>query len=466
MQAQEFLKKIQHKQADTLIRGGTLVTPSGRVQADVALIQGKIAAIGGSGWQADKIIDAASLHVLPGVIDTQVHFREPGLTHKEDIHHGSKGAVLGGVTGFFEMPNTNPLTLNAADLQAKLSIAKQRSYCNYAFYIGGSGANLHQLAELETLSGCAGIKVFMGSSFGDLLAEQDELLKQILQNGKRRVAIHAEDEARLRQRQPLTAGDVRNHPVWRDTQSALLATQRIVALAQQTGRPLHLLHISTGDEMAYLAAFKHRVTVEVTTHHITMHAPDCYERLGSLAQMNPPVRDLQHQQALWQGINDGTVDIIGSDHAPHTLEEKAKPYPSSPSGMTGVQTLLPVMLDHVAAGRLSLERLVDLTCANPARIFGLTGKGRLAVGYDADLTLVDLNAKRTISNNWIASKVQWTPYDGKTVTGWPIATVIAGRLVMHSDEVLGEPGGTAFKFDALQPTKHAPATICHSDASR
>ncbi|NRQ44473.1 dihydroorotase [Rheinheimera sp. YQF-2] len=446
MQTQEFLKKVRLKYADTIIRGGTLVTPSGDVKADVALIQGKIAAIGGSGWQAGHMIDAAGLHVLPGAIDTQVHFREPGLTHKEDIYHGSKGAVLGGVTGFFEMPNTNPLTLNQHDLQAKLSIAATTSYCNYAFYIGGSAANLTELTQLETQPGCAGIKVFMGSSFGDLLAGQDELLKRILQNGSRRVAIHAEDEARLRERQSLTAADVRNHPIWRDTQSALLATQRIVALAEQTGRPLHLLHISTADEMAYLAAFKHRVTVEVTPHHLTMQAPDCYEQLGSLAQMNPPVRDKQHQQALWQGINDGTVDIIGSDHAPHTLEEKAKPYPGSPSGMTGVQTLLPVMLDHVAAGRLSLQRLVDLTCANPARIFGLTGKGRLAVGYDADLTLVDLNTKRTISNSWIASKAQWTPYDGKTVTGWPVATIIAGDTVMHSDEVLGKPTGKAFRF--------------------
>ncbi|SEI10085.1 dihydroorotase, multifunctional complex type [Rheinheimera pacifica] len=288
----------------------------------------------------------------------------------------------------------------------------------------------------------------MGSSFGDLLAEQDDLLRQILQNGKRRVAIHAEDEARLRQRQPLTANDVHNHPVWRDAQSALLATQRIIALAEQTGRPLHLLHISSAEEMAYLAAFKHRVTVEVTPHHLTLHSPDCYERLGSLAQMNPPVRDANHQQALWQGINDGTVDVIGSDHAPHTLEEKTRPYPASPSGMTGVQTLLPVMLDHVAAGRLSLQRLVDLTSSNPARIFGLNGKGRLAVGYDADLTLVDTKASRTIDNSWIASKALWSPYHGKTVTGWPIATIIGGQLVMHSDKILGKPAGKAFCFNS------------------
>ncbi|WP_333607438.1 dihydroorotase [Arsukibacterium sp.] len=446
MNANDFLQRIACKHAELLIVNGQLVTPSGIIRADLALIAGKIAAIGCTGWQAEQVLDAAGLHILPGVIDTQVHFREPGLTHKEDIAHGSKGAVLGGVTGFFEMPNTNPLTLSADCLQAKLDIAAQHSYCNYAFYIGGSAANLGQLATLEQLPGCAGIKVFMGSSFGDLLAEQDELLLQILQDGRRRISIHAEDEARLRQRRHLTAADVCNHPIWRDAKSALLATQRIIALAEKTQRPLHILHISSADEMAYLAAFKHLVTVEVTPHHLSMQAPECYQQLGSLAQMNPPVRDLSHQQVLWQGIADGTVDIIGSDHAPHTLEEKAKPYPNSPSGMTGVQTLLPIMLNHVAAGQLSLQRLVDLTCSNPARIFGLTGKGRLAVGYDADLTLVDVKAQRQIDNQWIASKAGWTPYHGETVTGWPLATVIAGQLVMHSDQILGVPNGKPYVF--------------------
>ena len=444
--ASAFLKQIQQKHADLLIRNGQLATPAGIIQADLAVVAGKIAAIGASGWTFNEQLDATGLHLLPGAIDTQVHFREPGLTHKEDIAHGSKGAVLGGITGFFEMPNTNPLTLSAACLQAKLDIAAQNSYCNYAFYIGGSAANLGQLAQLEQLPGCAGIKVFMGSSFGDLLAEQDELLLSILQDGKRRVAIHAEDEARLRARKPLTANDVRNHTVWRDSESAFLATQRIVALAQQARRPLHILHVSTAEEMQYLAAFKHWLTVETTPHHLSLVAPDCYQQLGSLAQMNPPVREAWHQAALWQGISDGTVDILGSDHAPHTLAEKARSYPDSPSGMTGVQTLLPIMLNHVAAGRLSLLRLVDLISSNPARIFGLIGKGRLAVGYDADFTLVDLAAQRQIDNSWIASKVGWTPYHGTRVTGWPIATLINGKLVMHSDQVQGQPQGQAFRF--------------------
>ncbi|MCH8539117.1 MAG: dihydroorotase, partial [Alkalimonas sp.] len=334
MNRQQWLERRACKRADLMITGAELVTPAGLVRQNIAIIDGCIAAIGTDGWSSQKTMDATGLHLLPGVIDTQVHFREPGLTHKEDIAHGSKGAVLGGVTGFFEMPNTNPLTLSADCLQAKLDSAAENSYCNYAFYIGGSAANLGQLARLEQLPGCAGIKVFMGSSFGDLLAEQDELLLQILQDGCRRVAIHAEDEARLRERKALAVDSVQSHPLWRDAESALLATKRIVALAEQANRPLHILHISTAEEMAYLSAFKHRVTVETTPHHLTLCAPDCYQRLGSLAQMNPPVRDALHQQGLWQGIADGTVDILGSDHAPHTLAEKSKPYPDSPSGMT------------------------------------------------------------------------------------------------------------------------------------
>jgi dihydroorotase len=265
--------------------------------------------------------------------------------------------------------------------------------------------------------------------------------------------VHAEDEARLRARKALVeaSADVCEHHHWRDVDSALLATQRIVRLAAGTGRRLHVLHVTTAEEMALLARHKRRVTVETTPHHLTMHAPDCYRRLGSLAQMNPPVRERHHQDALWQAIRAGIVNVIGSDHAPHTLEEKARPYPQSPSGMTGVQTLLPLMLDHVNAGRLSLQRLVDLTSAGPARIFGIEGKGRIAPGYDADLTLVDMRARRTIRNDWIASRSGWTPYDGMAVTGWPIHTVIRGRLVLRDEQLVGAPIGEAMSFLEARP---------------
>jgi len=436
--------------ADLLIHGARVVTPNGVETLDIACRDGKIVGLGDlhGHWQTDEVLVARGLHVLPGVIDTQVHFREPGLTHKEDIEAGTRGAVLGGVTGVFEMPNTSPLTLWEADLNAKLQAAEGRAWCDYAFYIGGSQINATQLADLERLPGCAGVKVFMGSSFGDLLADEDAILRQILQHGQRRMSVHAEDEARLRERKTLVdaSGDVRDHPHWRDMESAFKATRRIVALARETGRRLHVLHVTTAQEMAFLAQHKDRVTVETTPHHLSMVAPDCYERLGSLAQMNPPVREFVHQQALWQAIRNGVVDVIGSDHAPHTLEEKSQPYPNSPSGMTGVQTLLPMMLEHVHAGRLSLQRLVDLTSAGPARIFGIEGKGRIALGYDADLTLVDLGAQRTINNSWIASRSGWTPYDGVRVTGWPIHTVVRGQLAVRDEQLSERPQGRPIRF--------------------
>ena len=428
-------EQLNSQHADLLILGGVVMTPNGAEQIDIASSGGVIVALGDlkGRWQADNVINAQGLHVLPGVIDSQVHFREPGLSHKEDIESGSRGAVLGGVTGFFEMPNTNPLTLWDADLQAKLDAAEAKAWCDYAFYMGGSAVNAEQLGRLEKLPGCAGVKVFMGSSFGDLLADEDKVLRNILSHGHRRMAVHAEDEARLTDRKSIVeaSGNVCQHHEWRDVESALKATQRIVALAAESGRRLHVLHVSTADEMRFLARHKRRVTVEVTPHHLSMVAPDCYETLGSLAQMNPPVRELEHQEALWEGIQNGTVDVIGSDHAPHTLEEKLKPYPQSPSGMTGVQTLLPLMLNHLHEGRLTLQRLVDLTSAGPARIFGIAGKGRIALGFDADLTLVDLNAQRIISNEWIASRSGWTPYHGKKVTGWPIHTVVRGKVIVR-----------------------------------
>lgn len=451
MSGKEFGElRLQGRQADVLICGGTALTPNGPERIDVACIAGRIVALGDlqGTWSAESRLDAAGLHVLPGVIDSQVHFREPGLTHKEDLESGTRGAVLGGVTAVFEMPNTHPLTLWAEDLQAKLDAARGRAWCDYAFYMGGSAVNAEQLATLEVLPGCAGVKVFMGSSFGDLLADDEDVLRRILRHGRRRLAVHAEDEARLRERKVLVEarGDVREHTLWRDVESALVATQRIVRLADETGRRLHVLHVSTAEEMAFLAEHKRRVTVEVTPHHLNLSAPECYERLGSLAQMNPPVREQRHQDALWQAIREGVVDVIGSDHAPHTLEEKARPYPQSPSGMTGVQTLLPTLLDHVHAGRLSLQRLVDLTSAGPARIFGIERKGRIAVGFDADLTLVDLAARRTIRNDWIASRSGWTPYDDVAVTGWPVHTVVRGHIVVRDEALQGQPQGAAIRF--------------------
>ena len=434
---------------DLVVRGGEVFTPSGLERVDLGVTGGKITGIGDLATaEAGEVVDASGLTVLPGVIDTQVHFREPGLEHKEDIHHGTRAAAKGGVTAIFEMPNTSPLTLTEVELNDKLARSKGRAWCDHAYFVGAAEENVHLLEELELAPGCAGVKVFMGSSTGSLLVEKDELLAKVLAAGRRRVAVHAEDEDMLRERQHIAKeeGHPRAHPVWRSPECALKATQRIVRLGRAAGRPVHVLHITSAEEMEFLAENKDVATVETTLNHLTMAAPECYERLGSLAQMNPPVREQHHQDALWRAIADGTVDVIGSDHAPHTLEEKQRPYPSSPSGMPGVQTLLPLLLDHMNAGRLTLARLVDLTSAGPHRIYGIAGKGRIAKGWDADLTLVDLKARREITNKWIASKCGWTPFDGKTVTGWPIATLVRGNVVMRDDELVGEAVGEPVRF--------------------
>jgi dihydroorotase len=433
---------------DLILRGGVAATPNGIAAADIAVRGGRIAAIGRVDGSAGEEIDARGLHILPGVIDTQVHFREPGLEHKEDLATGTAAAVLGGVTAVFEMPNTKPGTLTAADLADKLARAKGRVRCDVAFFIGAAVENAEALAELEQLPGCAGVKIFMGSSTGNLLVADDDNVRRVLQHGRRRVAVHAEDEGRLRERFALVekGADPAMHPVWRDVETALAATKRLMRLARETGRRVHVLHVTSAEEMELLAEHKDIATVEATPQHLTLAAPDCYERLGTFAQMNPPIREARHRERLWRAVDQGVVDCIGSDHAPHTREEKARPYPQSPSGMPGVQTLLPLLLDHMNARRLSLERLVDLTSTGPARIYGIAGKGRIAKGYDADLTLVDLKAQRTIHSSWIASRCAWTPFDGMAVTGWPMMTILRGQVVMRDDQLIGAPSGEAVRF--------------------
>jgi dihydroorotase len=438
---------------DLILKGGTVVNHDGADMRDVAVLNGRIAAIGDAGASAAETIDCRGLHVLPGVIDSHVHFREPGLTHKEDLETGSRGAVLGGVTAVFEMPNTEPPTTGATALADKVSRAHHRMHCDFAFYIGATRENTHELGALERLPGVCGVKVFMGSSTGSLLVEDDDGVRDILKNVRRRASFHSEDEYRLRERMPLRIeGDPRSHPIWRDAAAALMCTRRLIRLARETGKRVHVLHVTTKEEIAFLADQKDVATAEATPAHLTLAAPDCYERLGTLAQLNPPIRDRAHQDGIWRGLANGVIDSIGSDHSPHTREEKAHPYPKTHSGMTGVQTLVPIMLDHVNAGRLSLARFVDLTSAGPARIYGIANKGRLAAGYDADLTVVDLKRREIIANRWIASRSSWTPYDGMAVTGWPVGTFVRGRRVMWQGELVTPSQGEAIGFlETMQP---------------
>ena len=438
---------------DLILKGGECLLPNAKgdgltiVKTDIGVQNGKIALIRDSipAEKAQRVIDVKGLHVLPGVIDSQVHFREPGLTHKEDLDSGTKAALLGGVTSIFEMPNTNPSTTTAEAFQDKLNRAHNRANCNYAFFMGAAAENADQLNTLEQLPHCSGIKIFMGSSTGNLLVDREEVLAKILRNGKRRVIIHSEDEERLRARKhiALESHDVHDHPVWRDVETAMISTRKLLRLAREANRRVHVLHVSTGDEMDFLKDQKDLATVEVLPQHLTLFAPDCYDRLGTFAQQNPPIREKRHMDRIWKAVLDGTVDVIGSDHAPHTREEKLKTYPESPSGVPGVQTLVPVMLNHVSEGRLSLVKFAELVTMNQRRVFGIKNKGLLQVGFDADFTIIDTKAERTIENKWIASKCGWTPFDGMKVRGWPRMTILKGEVVMAEDQVLiphrGEP---------------------------
>ena len=432
---------------DTLFKRGKVANQDGIGIRDLGVVNGRIAGIGQfSENQAGEVIDCHGLHLIPGVVDSQVHFREPGLEHKEDLESGSLAAVMGGVTSVFEMPNTNPLTTSTEALTDKINRAQKRMHCDFAFWVGGTRENFADIPELERLPGAAGIKVFMGSSTGDLLVEDDEGVRAILSKTRRRSAFHSEDEFRLRERKDQQVeNDPASHPVWRDEECALRSTKRLVKIARETNAKIHILHLTTAEEVDFLIKHKDIASIEVTPQHLTF-AEDAYKLKGTLVQMNPPIRSSDHQLKLWWGLDQGILDILGSDHAPHTLEEKKQIYPQSPSGMPGVQTLVPIMLDHVNARRLTLERFIDMTSAGPHRLFGMANKGRIAVGYDADITVVDLNRKQTITNDWVAYKSGWTPFEGKEVTGWPVGTIIRGERVMWEGELVTPAHGNPVVF--------------------
>lgn len=433
---------------DLIVKNGTLVNHNGIGLGDIGINNGKISAIGDLKTQsADKVIDATGLHILPGLIDTQVHFREPGLEHKEDLETGANAAVFGGICSVFEMPNTNPTTSTNECLADKVSRATGRMSCDFAFYAGATNDNIDNLAELERQNGCAGIKVFMGSSTGNLLVKDDENVGRILSKITRRAAFHSEDEFILEEEKKyVRANDPSSHYEARSARAALSCTTRLVNLARQYKKRIHVLHVSTKDEMEFLAAHKDLVSIEVLPNHLAFYGPDIYHKIGTFAQQNPPIREKHHNDALWAAVQNGLVDVMGSDHAPHTIEEKSKPYPASPSGTPGVQTMLPFMLDAVSKGRLSLLRLVDLLAHGPNRVFNIANKGRMAIGYDGDLTIVDLKKQVTITNDIIASKSQWTPFEGETLNGFPTHTIVRGEIVMTNGEIIAKGLGKPIKF--------------------
>jgi len=434
---------------DLLIRGGTVVTPESTATRDVLVRDGRIAAAGEAPGGAE-ILDATGKLVLPGLIDTQVHFREPGLEHKEDLESGALAAVAGGVTTFFEMPNTKPPTTSPEALADKLARARGRCRADHAFFLGATPENAERLGEWESLPGCAGVKIFMGSSTGTLLVADDEPLERVLRHGKRRCPVHSEDEARLRERYANVerGAPYRVHPEVRDVEAAVRSTTRLLDIAEKTGHPVHLLHVSTADEIELVRGrgLGGLVTMEATPNHLFLEAPSCYDEHGSLAQMNPPVRDRRHRDAIREAVSGGAIDVIGSDHAPHTLEEKAKPYPDSPSGIPGVQTILPLLLTAVRDGWLSLERVAELTAAAPARIYGIARKGRIEEDFDADLVIVDPTVDQPLPLDWLRSRAGFSPFAGTRLAGWPETTIVRGQVVYHRHEPVGDPIGRPVSF--------------------
>ena len=432
---------------DLIIKNGKCYIDGELKDVDVAIKDGKIHKIGQTSDEAKETINAEGQTVLPGCIDTQTHFREPGSTDTEDLHSGSRAAIVGGITSVFEMPNTNPPTSTKIEFQKKLDLAKNRMFCNYAFYFGATADNGSELAELENLEGCCGIKLFAGSSTGNLLVADEEDIETVFKNSSKVVAVHSEDEAILIVNKKLIKEkDVHTHPVWRSVECAMSSTRRIVRIANKYNKKAHVLHITTKEEIDFLSQHKGNITFEITPQHLTLYAPDCYNKLGTYAQMNPPIRDKSHYDRLWYAVKNNLNDTIGSDHAPHLKVNKENEYPNSPSGMPGVQTLMPVMLNHINDGKLSLNQLINLVCENPVKIFGIKNKGFIKEGYDADFTIVDMNKIIEIKNENIESKCGWTPFDGHKFKGTPVSTIVGGNIKMKDGKIIGDPEGQPLVF--------------------
>ena len=430
-----------------IIKNGSCYINGKLIKTDIGLSGGKIKKIGKIELNSSKVYDATDKVILPGIIDTQVHFREPGSTDAEDLESGSRAAVLGGVTSLFEMPNTNPPTANLVEFDKKLKAAKNRMHSNYAFYFGATPDNTDQLADLKNVEGCCGVKLFAGSSTGNLLVDKEADIEKVISSSNRIVSIHSEDEDIIKLRKKfIKKGDVHSHPEWRNVECAMSSTRRVVKIAERYNKKIHVLHVTTKDEVDFLAIHKKNVTFETTPQHLTLYAPDCYDKLGTYAQMNPPLRTKEHYDHLWLAIKNNIVDVLGSDHAPHLKENKNKVYPETPSGMPGVQTIFPVMLDHVNSGKLSLEQLINLMCENPCKIFGIKNKGYIKEGFDADLTIADMNKEVVIKDEMIASKCGWTPFNNYKVTGFPVGTIVNGNLVMSDGKVVLESKGQPLKF--------------------
>ncbi len=396
-----------------------------------------------------EVQDCEGLTIFPGFIDTHVHFREPGHPEKETLESGSRAAVIGGITGTFEMPNTSPITDSLETLNDKLKRAKDNMHCNYAFYFGATNENSDKLSYLKGLDGCCGVKMFVGSSTGDLLVKDDFYIEQVIKHSPKIVSIHSEDEDMLISRKNIIEeGNVKSHYKWRSVECAMSSTQKLIKLSNKHKKRIHILHITTKDEIDYVRDNKPEfATLETTPQHLTMFGPDIYDQINTFAQINPPIRTKEHQEGLWKGVDDNVISIIGSDHSPHTKEEKNRPYPKSPSGMPGTQTIGLIMTDYYLKGKISLKKLVSLLCKNPCKIFGIENRGEIKEGNIADLTIYKLNKSFLIKDDWIESNCKWTPFNGREVDVSPFGTIIGGHKVVWEQKLLSKGKGKPYVFN-------------------
>ena len=444
-----------------LIRNATMILPETTVVGDLLIVDGIISAVQpGGGLQphdsSTQIIDASGLHLLPGLIDPQVHFRDPGQPEKEDLYTGSCAAASGGITSFLDMPNNVPSQTTLESMFNKLETADNRCVTNYGFFIGATESNVEELQKAVgtpdapiAIPGICGIKIFMGSSTGDLLVNESNALKTIFDNTAGLIAVHAEDEDRMNERKKMIDGrtDMEAHAEWRDDQTALIATKRAVGYAQASGHRLHVLHLTSGIEADWLHGLtsltgtdgEAHITTEVLPQHLTFDERDVAER-GTRLKMNPPIRYQIDKETLWKRLHDDTIACIATDHAPHTLENKAKGFPKAHSGMPGVETSLPVMLTHASRGACTVEQVVKWMSLNVAECYGMIGKGRLEQGYDGDITLVDMTKEIMVEDQNTWSTVGWNPFSGLKLIGWPVLTVVGGTPVFERTDSTGVKG--------------------------
>ena len=430
----------------TLIRNATVVLPDAVERLNILLDGSRIASVGApDSANADEVIDAHGLHLIPGVIDDQVHFREPGLTHKEDLEHATRACAKGGITSFLEMPNTKPTTTTLSALEDKLANAAQKCRVNYGFYIGATPDNLEVLKSAHRTPG---IKIFIGSSTGDLLVDNQDALERIFAETTLPICAHCEDESTVRANAARLGGgtSVHDHSLIRDSKAALIATKRAVDLAERHRHRFHVLHVSTAEEVEFLRTTSDLITGEACPHHLFFSVDD-YDRLGTLIQMNPSIKSKSDCEAVWRGLLDGTLEVVATDHAPHTLEEKRQPYPKSPSGLPAVENSLALMLNEVHHGRCLLSQVVAWMCEGPARVWNLKNKGAIREGYDADVVLVDLQKSQTILNENQLTKCQWSPWHGSTLNGWPVRTWVMGQTVFANGKVDDSVRGKEILYD-------------------